>query len=161
MPRSIAGRTDTLVPITYRGGASLRSRDRSTGMRLETSFLPSLKDWPHRRTWTSSPTRMLSGPLPKPIDSPMGIYSIRHSRAKRPSSIHCPISGWPYTSICFSSSHLSDVPPFRERPLRPLLTSALRSGSLTAPSVPSRETRYRPPGVRPPAFIAHPPDLQP
>ena len=56
---------------------------------------------------------------------------------------------------------LRHVPPFRERLLRPLLTSALRSGSLTAPSVPSRETRYRPPGVRPPAFIAHPPDLQP
>ena len=57
-----------------------------------------------------------SGPSPCRLRHPL--FNQRHSRAKRPSSIHCPISGWPYTSVCFSSSHLSDVPPFRERLLR-------------------------------------------
>ena len=49
------------------------------------------------------------------------------------------------------------------RPLRPLLTSAPRSGRLTTPSVlwKSHRTRCRSPGVSPASFIiAHPPDLQ-
>ena len=48
------------------------------------------------------------------------------------------------------------------RPLRPLLTSAPRSGRLATPSVlwRSHRTRCRSPGVSPASFIAHPPDLQ-
>ena len=44
--------------------------------------------------------------------------------------------------------------------LCPLLTSAPRSGGLSAPSVPSPATRRRSPEVSSTAFAAHPPDLQ-
>jgi hypothetical protein len=43
--------------------------------------------------------------------------------------------------------------------IRPLLTSARRSGGLATSSVP--RTPDRSPGVSPAAFLAHPPDLQP
>src|SRR6266581_9034588 len=49
----------------------------------------------------------------------------------------------------------------RCRLLRPLLTSALRSGRLTTASVPKTGTQRRPPEVRPTAFTARPPDLPP
>src|SRR6266404_1458373 len=49
----------------------------------------------------------------------------------------------------------------RCRLLRPLLTSALRSGRLTTASVPKTGTQRRPPKVRSTAFTARPPDLPP
>src|SRR6266702_3905840 len=49
----------------------------------------------------------------------------------------------------------------RCRLLRPLLTSALRSGRLTTTSVPQTGTQRRPPEVRSTAFTARPPDLPP
>src|ERR1700692_1686356 len=49
----------------------------------------------------------------------------------------------------------------RCRLLCPLLTSALRSGRLTTPSVPKSGTQCRSPEVRSTAFTARPPDLPP
>ena len=94
-----------------------------------------------------------------------------------------PGASWGFTPVPFreGQTHL-DVLPLYAHEIRVLLATPNRSGlrpslsrTTTMPSAdfctavgePRRplsslsETRCRPPGVRPPAFIAHPPDLQP